>query len=457
MKNDSQSAPSKKPTPHADNRMRIEFDRTQNSTKLFNVSKEKHTFSLEAHEFTTREPPYAYSNIHGYIRHVFPSADISCTAGEESIGVDIIVKKKIANTFSFLLSSPTLGIKRMESDHRILLYDADLQMPVFAIVDPIALDGKNNIAPPVFCNIEWSDTRQVQFTYCLDRDWLESTERSFPVTLHAQIVLVKAFHTIVAQFEDFSADDLSFHTGLRHYYAPHLDINDGVKESLGLKMNLGKGWRLNLLQSIKSVVQNFKVAAFHYRDEENVQTLLFKSDEEVDKNDRAPGSDADDNYAGCCCCCDMEYYNNYDSEHEGRYYDSDAEPPKLYYYKSKDGLLKYNPETRVLQKGNDRLVFDMNGRLIQIVDSDNHSLSIIYRDGQIVQLFGGLRHSFHFAYSQDNYLKAIIGSCNQWIQYDYAKGSLREVHFSTGQKYVFSTPSGPDTELTMRMQKDFAM
>ena len=84
----------------------------------------------------------------------------------------------------------------------------------------------------------------------------------------------------------------------------------------------------------------------------------------------------------------MEYYSSYDSEYEGRYYDPDAEAPKVYYYKSKDGLLTYNPETRVLRKGNDRLVFDTNGRLIQIVDANDHSLSIIYRDGQIVQLFG---------------------------------------------------------------------
>lgn len=457
MKNASQNAPSKEPAPHTDSRMRIEFDQTKNSTKLFNVSKDEHAFSLSAHEFTTRESPHAYSNIHGYIRHVFPSGDISCTAGEDSIGVDIIVKKNIANTFSFFLSSLTLGIKRMESDHRILLYDPDLQTPVFAIVDPIALDGKNNIAPPVFCNIEWTGTRQVQFTYCVDREWLESKERSFPVTLHAQIISSNAFHPIVAQFEDFSADDLSFHVGLRHYYAPHLDIKDGVKESLGLKMNLGKGWSFNLLQSIKSVVQNFKVTSFNYRDGENRQTLLFKSDEEVDKNDRAPGSDTEGNDNACYCCCDMEYYSNYDSEYEGRYYDADAEAPKVYYYKSKDGLLKYNPETRVLQKGNDRLVFDTNGRLIRIVDANDHSLSIIYRDGQIVQLFGGLRHSFCFAYSEDNYLKAIIGSYNQWIRYDYDGEYLREARFSTGQKYVFSTPSNPDTGLTMRMQKNFAM
>lgn len=463
MKNNHQNASSEELTPRTDSRMRIEFDCTQNSTKLFNISKDEYTLSLAAHMFTTKEPPHAHSNVYGYIRHVFPSADISCTAGEDSIGVDIVIKKNTENTFPFVLSSEKLGMKRVESDHRIVLYDADFQIPVFAIVDPVALDSKNSIAPPVFCNAEWSGAHQIQFTYCLDRDWLEAKERSFPVTLHTQIISAAAFHPIVAQFEDFSADALSSHVGLRHYYAPNLDINDGVKDSLGLKMNLGKGWRLNLLQSIKPVAPNLKDTSYHYRDGENMQTLLFKSDQEIDKNDRISGSDTEDSYNMCCCCCDVEYYNscdaeyynNYDSEYEGRYYNPDDEPPKVYYYKSKDGLLTYNPETRVLQKDNNRLVFDINGRLIRIVDSNDHSLSIIYRDGFIAEIFGGLRHSFHFAYSKDNYLKAIVGSYNQWIQYDYDGEHLREVRFSTGQKFVFSPPS--NNELTMHMQKERPM
>lgn len=455
MKNNDPKTLIEKSYTYPDSGIRVEFDCTPNDTKLFDVDKEGHIFSLSTQNLSTKKAPHVCSNIHGDIEHAFPFADVSYIAGEHSIGIDIIIQKNVENTFSFVLSSQTLAAKRVESDHQILLYDTNTKTPIFAIIDPIVLDYKNHIGPSVCCNVEWIDNHQMQFTYCLDRNWLEAEKRSFPVKLRAQIISTNTPHPIVAQFEDFSPSDLSFHTGLRHYYAPLLETNGSAKEPLGLKMNLGKGWGLNLLQSIKPVTQSLKVTSFNYQDGEHLQTILFKSDEKIDKNSQYIESDEEDDY-------DEDYYYNPEYyncgfEFEQRYCNSNNNPQNIYYYKSKDGLLTYNPKTRVLQKRNERLSFDINGRLIRIVDSNNHSLCIFYRDGRISEIFGGLLHSFRFAYSEDDYLVAIINSYNQWVRYDYVEGYLHAARFSSGQELFFPTSSASNNELTVRMKKDISI
>lgn len=438
----------------SEQKLRVLFDEENGSEKLFTLTKGKYSISVESRNADdhacTKTPPHAYSRIHAYFRQVFPGVDCFCTAYENGLATDIIIKDSGTSACSFSLTSENLSVSRMERERRFVLYDAETSVPVFAMIDPVAMDSNDSISPPLSCNAHFDNTR-LQFTLCPDRDWLQSKERAFPVTLHAQIVYLEPRVLPIAKFEDFTADDLLFQTGLSHCYAPYLTSNGDFDARHGFRMRLGDGWRLNIMQSLTAVVQSGAVRAFDYRDEHGCRTLLFPSAEPIGEETESVPT-ADHAYADAQNS-NRETCGQQDDEYERYGCDCENEYAEDYYYKSVDGLLSYNPKTRTLIKNHLRYVFDEFGRLIQIADTDDRTLHIIYRNGHIRQMFGGLRHSFRFAYDEETRLVGIIGSYNKWVQYRYMQDRLVEVIFSDGRKLTFPLPSDPRNEVIMGIKK----
>ncbi len=161
-------------------------------------------------------------------------------------------------------------------------------------------------------------------------------------------------------------------------------------------MKLGKGWKLNIMQSvIESVFQldGTTYDGYMFSDEYGKKTYLVERSE-----DRCEGN------------CENGEYTYED------------------YYQS--GIL-YEPTCRKLLYGTDIYKFDSSGRLISKTDSYGNTMSITYTLGKITSVTDGAGREFEFTYSGD-YLSMITAPDGNSIRYTYLAGLLIRINYSDG-------------------------
>lgn len=169
-----------------------------------------------------------------------------------------------------------------------------------------------------------------------------------------------------------------------------------IEEADYSQMKLGKGWKLNIMQSvIESVFQldGTTYDGYIFLDEYGKKTYLVERSE-----DRCEGN-----------CENGEYtYEDY----------------------NKSGIL-YEPTCRNLLLGTDVYKFDTSGRLISITDSYGNVMSITYTLGKITSVTDGAGREFEFTYSGD-YLSMITAPDGSSISYTYLTGLLIRINYADG-------------------------
>ena len=154
-------------------------------------------------------------------------------------------------------------------------------------------------------------------------------------------------------------------------------------------MRLGYGWHMNLMQSMMAVGDNYV-----YTDDAGEETVLKP----------------------CQCesgtaCCDQ--------------------------YEDDSGLgYVFNAQTGELKKGDELYKFSA-GRLIQMKDRFENTLSIHYNNGRITSVVDGVGRTFTFGYS-GNYLISITAPNGSSIQYQYCNGNLCCTTYPNGQMLTFA-------------------
>ena len=163
-------------------------------------------------------------------------------------------------------------------------------------------------------------------------------------------------------------------------------------------MQIGNGWRLNLMQSMvhtdRQTIGNAYKDTYTYTDEAGEEIVFTQRECE----------------SGSGTCTE---------------------------YEDADGLgYVYESATGVLKKGSETLRFYEN-RLIQISDEFGNTMTINYTNGRISSVTDGVERTFTFGYS-GNHLMSITAPNGSSVQYQYLSGNLQSATYPNGQTITFA-------------------
>ena len=188
-----------------------------------------------------------------------------------------------------------------------------------------------------------------------------------------------------------------FHSYFSAFASSRYVVVDGNKSVFG-SVSVGKGWRLNLMQSmvntgIQSEYDNKDT--YTYIDEAN-EKLVFVEYEDTSET----------------ACCDM--------------------------YKDVNNLgYTYNANTGVLKKGDMEYYFT-SGRLTRIIDRFGNTMLITYDSGDhLTSVTDGVGRKFDFTYQSER-LSSIQSPNGTSINYTYENGYLKTVTYPNGQTLTFT-------------------
>ena len=215
-----------------------------------------------------------------------------------------------------------------------------------------------------------------------------------------------AYGHLTFESEDFAWAGNRMPVTIKHLYhsalAGHAYSNNaaiGLHTADFSAMNLGYGFRLNLMQSMVPVDGRFVHIG------ENGEERYF-----------AP-KDKDN-------ACPVEYVSE----------DEDA---------------VYNTETRILKEGDTELLFDAAGRLIKQTEGKN-TISITHSGNRISTVTDSIGRVFAFAYNASGYLTAITAPDGAKISYTYSGNLLTGIAYPNGKKAVVAYSSSKPASVTLR-------
>ncbi len=164
-------------------------------------------------------------------------------------------------------------------------------------------------------------------------------------------------------------------------------------------MNLGYGFKLNVMQSMVSTnfIHEGETTSGYVYMGENSEEIYFKESNQHVSSDN-----------------DGQNYNLYEAVD--------------------DSEMLYDPVKRTLTQGEDTYLFDNLGRLVQITDDCGNHLDITYTSGRITTVTDGAGRNFVFAYDDIGYLTSITAPDNTSILYTYSDRLLSTITYPDGQK-----------------------
>jgi RHS repeat-associated protein len=130
------------------------------------------------------------------------------------------------------------------------------------------------------------------------------------------------------------------------------------------------------------------------------------------------------------------------------------------YYLYKDietGEMSYDPVTRLLTTGSEKLLFDASGRLIRITDEHNNSMHFNYTDGQLISVVDGAGRAFTFSYNEADYLTAITAPDGTCVEYSYSNSLLSGITWSDGRKAEISYSSNYPASVVLKDANNVAV
>ena len=176
-------------------------------------------------------------------------------------------------------------------------------------------------------------------------------------------------------------------------------------------MKLGKGFKLNIMQSMMSVRSGDDSASY---DEyvyigENGEETYFKQSEKLDAS---------------------QTYKLYEDVNGGD--------------------MIYDPEKRTLTQGEEIYLFDNNGRLIKITDAFGNHIDIDFTADQITTVTDGAGREFAFAYNSNGELISITAPDQTKISYAYTNSMLTGINYPDGKKAVIAYSSGKPSSISLQ-------
>ena len=219
--------------------------------------------------------------------------------------------------------------------------------------------------------------------------------------------------------EEFSWGGNRMPVTIKHLYNSVLsDKQYTVDRSIGLytadfsAMNLGYGWKLNLMQSMVSVNfwhEGVKCRGYVYTDENGIETY-FKE--------------------GTKQCCD------------------NAENCCYFYYEDIDGSeMLYDPYKWTLKKDQETYFFDAHGRLVGIEDVHKNRMDIHYTEDRITSVTDGAGRVFTFTYYEDGFLDSITAPDGTAIAYSYRDSYLTAIYYPDGREAFINYQGSKPSEL----------
>ena len=187
-------------------------------------------------------------------------------------------------------------------------------------------------------------------------------------------------------------------------------------------MNLGHGWKLNLMQSMTSATNREDGVVYVYVDENGAETFFKQSSK-------------------CSCgeeCHSTSCYKLYE----------DVDGAEMY----------YDNQKRTLTIGDEVRLFDASGRLIRVTDAHDNHMDITYTAGRITSVTDGAGREFVFSYNAAGFLSAIIAPDGSKMLYEYTGNLLTAITYPDGTKAVLnygSAYSAPSI-ITLTDAKDVA-
>ena len=179
------------------------------------------------------------------------------------------------------------------------------------------------------------------------------------------------------------------------------------------EMKIGKGWRLNIMQSISDATfyhDGTRYVGYVFIDENGKETYFKKS---------------------------------------SKYRCTENNVSCYYLYEDVDGNeMIYDYINRTLENGGEKYTFDIEGRLIKIKDEFNNEMVIGYENGQITTIKDGVNRTFTFTYV-DDYLDRIIAPDGTQIRYTYANDLLKTIVYPNGDKAEIDYESNKPTTVKL--------
>ena len=180
-------------------------------------------------------------------------------------------------------------------------------------------------------------------------------------------------------------------------------------------MKLGRGWKLNLMQSMLSATfqhEGFNYSGYVYVDENGAETYFKKSAKT------------------CCCTSNTQCYNFYEDVNGGE--------------------TLYDPCKNELMIGSETYRFDDSGRLVRITDEYGNHRDITYTAGRITSVTDGAGRDFGFSYDAAGYLTAITAPDNTSVCYGYTNDTLSSVRYPDGKTAEIASASYKPTAVTLK-------
>lgn len=210
--------------------------------------------------------------------------------------------------------------------------------------------------------------------------------------------------------EDFAWSGNRMPVTLQHLYNSALSdypytANDSIKLNVAdfTAMNLGYGWKLNVMQSMVSATFQHEGIVYNgyvYVGEKGEEIYFKESDETV--------------------CCDSN---------------SQCKP---LYEDINDNGMKYDPSKYTLTDESTTYLFDAAGRLISVTDEHGNHMDITYTAGRITSVTDGAGRDFSFAYNSNGFLTSITAPDGTSIRYAYSGNLLSDITYSDGRQVTIA-------------------
>ena len=215
---------------------------------------------------------------------------------------------------------------------------------------------------------------------------------------------------LMFDLSDFAWSGNRMPVTLRHLYNSALsDYAYTHNPSIGLhisdfsSMKVGRGFKLNLMQSMRPVTfmhEGETCEGYVYTDENGGESY-FK-----------PQSDS--------------LYENVD-----------------------DGDMIYDQNERTLKYGDETVKFDEAGRLLSIVDSFGNKMELTYTNGRITSVCDGAGRSFALNYDSNGFLTGIVAPDETSVSYTYLGELLSSITAQDGRKAVITYTENKPSEVVL--------
>ena len=259
-------------------------------------------------------------------------------------------------------------------------------------------------------NSMWSQTPKLKVTY--DSSYGVNTSyrtHSHELGRFGQGSIDLSCGNLMFESEDFSWKGNRMPVTIKHMYNSNLSDyqytstryteNDFMRLDIGdfAAMNLGYGFRLNIMQSIR---YDYPSDSWTYTDDNGNKTIFVLSDKTT------------------MCEVDNQCHLLYEDENGNEFY--------------------YDVQNQTITMGNMKYLFDSSGRLIKITDEYGNHIDINYSSGRISSVTDGVGREFLFIYNSEGFLTAITAPNHTTenpvaITYTYSENLLSGITYPDGR------------------------